>query len=183
MTDDPTCTENGESKRTAPGIQMGKYGYRLAIVKPHKAPIYSRGRNVFSYGTVSFAAICDSPKVRSDGCGPGTTQVGSTVFSYAGVFGDFANKTYPTYYEPLSVPRTTCRSVALRWSEYGGSGPTYVQIVQSATDPQAASAAPDVVGTMDAHLDGGPWILDVASDGSVDIAVNGTFNCYTSTGF
>jgi hypothetical protein len=36
---------------------------------------------------------------------------------------------------------------------------------------------------MNAHLDGGPWILDVASDGSVNIAVNGTFNCYTPSGF
>ena len=169
----------------APRVAIGKYVYRIYVSKPHKPYVIataSTARTVYSYGSVAFSTICQSSaQLQPYGCNAGTDQVGTTVFSFAGYT---FSEIYPSYYEAMSAPATTCRSVTLRFAYSSGApGTTYVQLVQSASDPQDASTPSDAVGTLTAQLDGGPWILDTASGGGSSVAINGTFNCYTPSGF
>ena len=171
----------------APTVAMGKYAYRIYVSKPHKPYVIAKtsgGRTVYSYGSVPLSAICNIPSVLQSGsCGLATAQVGTTVFAYE-IWARGAS--YPSYAEALSVPKTTCRSVTLYFAQVDPLAPeaAYVQLVQSASDPQTASTPSNAVGTTTARLDGGPWILDVAVGGGTDaVGLNGTFNCYTTSGF
>jgi hypothetical protein len=85
-----------------------------------------------------------------------------------------------------NITATTCRSASLQFAQYSGDGTydTYIQFIQSASDPESQSTPKGTIGTMNATFDGGPWILNVAADGySGDVVqINGTFDCYSLTG-
>jgi hypothetical protein len=172
-----------EGTVAAPDVPIGKYEYRVYVIEGRTiatSPI----KLLYSYGEVPFETVCQNPLLtKSSDCNIGTEQVGTTIFSYAGgFFGGY----YPTYDLALSAKTTTCRSVTLQFAQRtsDGSYDTYVQFIQSATDPEAMTTGPNTIGVITATLDGGPWILNVAGDdGPDDVKLNGTFDCYSTTGF
>jgi hypothetical protein len=168
---------------TAPEVPVGKYEYRVDVVSG-RVTTTSPHELLYSYGTVPFATLCNDPLSGSGGeCGNSTEQVGTTIFTDGGGwYGGY----YPQYNAALSVKTTTCRSAKLQFAQRtsDGSYDTYVQFIQSASDPQAATTGPNTIGNINVTLDGGPWILNVAADGGNHVVwVNGTFNCYSTTGF
>jgi len=175
--------KGAEGTVSAPSVQIGEYKYRILIVVGRKT-IMSTTKTLYAYGSVAFETVCLNPKISKNGsCSTGTAQEGTTILTYAG---EFSSQNYPTYDQALSVRTTTCRSVTLQFAmQTVAIGTAYVQIIQSASDPQSQSTAPATIGTLSASLDGGPWILNVASSDSQydDVLINGTFNCYSTSGF
>jgi hypothetical protein len=175
--------KGAEGTVSAPSVQIGEYKYRILILVGRKM-MTSATKTLYSYGSIAFGTVCLNHKISNSGnCSTGTAQEGTTILSYAGEFG---SQNYPTYDQALSARTTTCRSVTLQFAMQTVSISTaYVQIIQSASDPQAQSTGPGTIGTFSATLDGGPWILNVASSNSQYdyVLINGTFNCYSTTGF
>ena len=174
----------GKMGQVAPTtVGMGRYNYRVIVVLRRKTIAVSATRALYAYGPVALSSICKAPQVTGPfSCQPNTEQVGATVFDSA-LLTD-AN-IYPAYTNALTGTKTTCRSMHLLFAQddHFGSTTTYVQLVQSASDPQSASSPPDTVGVLNAHLDGGSWILDTALATGEGMFLNGSFDCYTPSGF
>jgi hypothetical protein len=165
-------------------ISIGRYLYRVDIISG-KSSTKSKAESIYAYGTVPFETVCAS-LFGQGGCNVETEQVGSTIFTYVV---KFSAQTYPNYSQDISAKTTTCRSATLQFAQPNNSGPndSYLQVIQSASDPENASISPGVIGTFAITLDGGPWILNVSngnvlSYNTVPVEVNGTMDCYSTTG-
>jgi hypothetical protein len=169
----------------ARAVPIGKYLYRIEIAIG-RSNATSAAKLLYAYGTVPFETVC-AAMIGGGNCSAGTQQVGTTIFTYAA---QFNSSLYPNYLQALSAKTTTCRSANLQFAPYNtsqsGSYETYVQFIQSASDPETASTGPNTIGTITATLDGGPWILNLShginnyTGGAVYF--NGSFNCYSTTG-
>lgn len=162
---------------TAPALgTLGKYAYRVAIVRAGKLVKASAPVTVYAYGNVPLAPFC------AGGCA-GTEQVGSTLFSFT----DQADGGYyPSYYQNSAFSATSCRSLAVRFAggdiAQGAGETSYVEFVQSSLDPVYAQTPAGVIGSVTVALDGGPLYIDTATtqgDG-MDFSITGS--CYTVSG-
>jgi hypothetical protein len=162
---------------TAPALgPLGKYAYRVAIVRAGKLVKSSPPVMVYAYGNVPLAPLCGS------GCG-GTEQVGNIVFSYT----DQASADgYPDYQQNQAFTATSCRSLTVRYA--GSETPqsenatSYLEFVQSSADPVYSSTPAGAIGSVTVPLDGGPLYIDTATDDYHLIYFNMTGSCYTVSG-
>jgi len=168
---------------TAPGVPLGQYLYRVDIVVG-RASSASSPKPLYAYGTVPFQTVCAAFFGQ---CASQTEQVGSTIFTY--VY-QASVSLYPKYSQVISAKSTTCRTGTLQFAQPNSvvNNDAYVQIIQSATDPENGSGAPGTIGTFAINFDGGPWILNVSSANSLNgytspVQINGVFDCYSTTGF
>jgi hypothetical protein len=166
------------------GQPLGKYEFRIYVSTKTKAVTASVGRFLYSYGNVALSEICR--EFNGSTCQGGTIQVGDNVYSYADEYG--VQNEYPDY---DSFNHTTCASAHLTYAGYppdvNGNYVTYEKVVQAKSNAVDSSAQPNTIGTLNVKFDGGPWILDVSTnvtnlEDSIPIYLNGTFECYTSTG-
>jgi hypothetical protein len=162
---------------SAPGVQMGKYEYRIRVSKSGRTVVTSATKPLYSYGRVALSAICAAIY---GFCGAQTVQIGTTVFTY--ILNGSA--IYPNYSTVLKATPTSC---AHAWIQFGtndsGSGAlAYAEIVQSSTDPQTRSVAAGTIGTLSAKLDGGPFYVDLSETNDDSVYVNGYASCYTPSG-
>ncbi len=142
---------------------------------------------------VPLAELCTVDGVEQDGGQIGrcplearTTKASGRVFTYVLEVGAHAQPR-----AAFKFPRTTCRrlkiSFAYRYPDDMPAGNTLrVTLVQEATDPMSATAAPGELGTLTGELDGGAWQLEFDSlddpVGAYNVAVNGSATCSSSTG-
>lgn len=167
---------------TAPAVPLGQYLYRVDIVVA-KTAASSPPKKLYAYGAVPFQTVCAA--IRGS-CDTQTEQIGTTIFTY--VWSANADA-YPRYSQDISEKSTTCRTGTLQLAQPNsdGTNDAYLQIIQSASDPENGSTVAGTIGTFAITFDGGPWILNVASsnlnygDGD-SVQINGTFDCYSTTG-
>jgi len=167
---------------TARSVPMGVWTYRIHVVAYSHTVVNSASRQLYAYGTVTYATLC---QVGMDGsCQNGTVQIGTTVFTYAELVD--GTTTYPTYTEALSFGNTSCSSITLEWAEpepTSRSGNTsYMEVVQSASPPANGSIGSNTIGALSVALDGGPFIIDVATNDGLGVYMNGSAQCYTPSG-
>jgi hypothetical protein len=91
----------------------------------------------------------------------------------------------------LSFPRTTCRSLKLRFA-YNNQmrnsfpGITFtVAVLQTSGRPVEATVGNGYVRSLKAQLNGGPWAIQVSADqpgSGLELYMNGSAVCSTSTG-
>lgn len=176
----------GSGSYRVPGVQQGRYAYRLAAFKGSKLVAASKPRTVYSYAEVSLADLCDrADSISFDECGSGTVPVGDQVFSYTH---SACCSTGPDedYDFAISAERSSCRLLSLDFavansaSESTGVG---ASVTQEASDPSRAVVAPGTVGHIDVVLASPAWNLTLWSQGETDdVYFRGTASCYTSSG-
>lgn len=177
----------------APRVPQGRFEYRVIATgkKAGRATLLaaSGAKTLYSYAPVSLLRLCNTDLTFNAGgwCQGGTEQVGATVYAYAALL--YANQ-YPQWDDSLdSTANTTCRSAHLTFAQNddgaGGSQgfATYVRVVQETVDAVSASAPPNTIGALAVHLDGRPWHMDAASSTTGGVYVNGSFDCWSASGF
>ena len=177
---------------TAPGVPIGKYLYRIQVRQNTKAVAVSPSKVLYAYGTVPLASLCNNPGViinAGNGCPfNGSTQIGGRVFPYVVLVTSNEGSVYPSFYNLIDFPATTCRSIAFSFGmpvNGSQSGDTaYLETIEQTRDPQMAGAGFGVLKSLHAKLDGHPWFLEnSASNGADEIAINGKASCYTPSGY
>ena len=187
------------------GLPMGKYLYRIAVMKSSGAETVmaaSPAVTLYSYSNVPLVQICNNSSFQVPfaliciGNTVRRSELGSTLqfFSYVAIGN--SDTVYPAFSTQLLAPTSTCRSISLRFAEEydasGQTGPsnpyaTYVTFSQGSANPVKASAAPDKVGILSAQIvPNGSWSLSVSGAQShspfEDVLLNGTFSCYSPSG-
>jgi hypothetical protein len=162
---------------TAPGVQIGKYAYRMHVTKSGKVLVNSRTRSLYSYGTVALSTLCADEYVE---CSTNTVQIGDHVFSYV-LTGANA---YPDYSTVLKLTSTSCNSMDLQFGtdDTTSGAEAYIEVIQTSSDPEYGSTPISTIGTFTGGLDGGPFYLEVSETNEYLTYVNGTANCYTLSG-
>lgn len=160
-----------------PPVEAGLYAYRIRVSLYGRTITTSPVHHVWSYGTISLAAMCAA--IDGGGCQPGYEQVGSTVFNYV-----MAISSGSGFQQAAAMSRTSCRSMTL---QFASSNPdnqaSDLQVLQSASDPEYGSTPVDVIGSHTFALDGGSWILNAKTTlYSSEIYLNGAASCYTAEG-
>ncbi len=178
----------------APGEPIGQWIYRVVAVKDAHVLAVSLGRALYSYGAVSMATICEERCT-----GSGTEVVGTHVFTYvvsnrgsnSESFSDRSHTSttddrYPAFTGFYHANTTSCRSAVLDFASAtpkGDTGDSRAEVLQSTTNPEVASVGPNKIGILHATFDGGPWYLEGSDALGFVLLLNGTWSCYTSSGF
>jgi hypothetical protein len=162
-----------------PAVQMGSYAYRIRVLAGKKAVTTSAVHHLYAYGNVAYATLCTETDAS---CQQGTMQVCDTVFTYVQHIP--GTTTYPTYTQILSLGKTSCSQIKIRWAAFDTTSgdASYTKILQSSSDPRKASTPSNTIGTITARLDGGPLIVDGATTDGNDMFLNGSARCYTTSG-
>lgn len=166
---------------TARGVSIGKWEYRIHVVRNGKTVVTSRQRPLYAYGTVSYARLCAIWQEGS--CFTQDVQIGDTDFT---AHWSISNVSYPSFATILQYHSTSCRSLDIQYADDDSSNSAdqeYIQLVQSRSPLQSSQGPVQTVNTFKATLDGGPFILEASED--FDLAtvwINGSANCYTSNG-
>jgi len=162
----------------APGARMGKWMYRIRVVRDGSTVVSSKSHPLYDYGTVPYQQLCDA---WVGDCIPFDIQIGNTVFTV--MFG-VNNAQYPTGWGTvLQFHKTSCRSVTMQYATQTVPDNVYIQLIQADSPAQSGEGPGNQVNTFTASMDGGPFILEVADDNGGDwIDVNGSADCYTSDG-
>jgi hypothetical protein len=162
------------------GQPLGKYEFRILASTKTTTVAYSSDRVLYSYGNVAMQTIC-SGLIGSSNCQPQTEEVGSTVFTY--VVSSYA-RIYPKFYSALQGSSTTCRSAAIGFAADGQqAGTVYARVEQAKINPENASTPYNEVGKLSATFAGGAWSFDLSTTSEYGPVANGTFSCYTASGF
>jgi hypothetical protein len=164
---------------TAPGVPMGKYGYRIRVLHKGKAIAYSHIRYLYSYAKVQISALCAD--YYGGSCGSQTVQIGQTIFTYVM---DNCCSTYPSYQTDLQFNTTSCDALTVTFAtqDTSSGARAYVEVIQSRSDPQYGSTPIATIGTFHAKLDGGPFYLESSETNGDDVYENGSASCYTPSG-
>lgn len=177
---------------SVPGVPQGQYAFRILARHDGRPVVASATKKLYSYGTVSIGVLCNNPNVidnAGNGCPySGSTQVGSNIFQYKILVEDNSGSVYPTFWNLIDFPATTCRSITFRFGmpqNSSQSGDTaYIETVEQTLDPQVRSVGYGGLRTFRAALDGHPWFLEnSATNGNDGIAINATASCYTVSGY
>ena len=166
---------------TAPGVQIGKYAYRIRVTKSGRKVVISATRALYSYATVAYATLCREYWGGSS-CSAQTVQIGEAIFTY--VWESYGGQ-YPTYVTPLEFASTSCSSLSVDFAtnDPNSSDTAYLKVIQSGSDPQYASTAAGTIGKFSPKLDGGPFYLEASeTNGSYGTYLSGHATCYTPTG-
>jgi hypothetical protein len=166
---------------TARGVSIGKWEYRIDVVRRGKTVVASRERPLYAYGTVAYARLCSVWQGSS--CPAYDVQIGNTDFtSYYSVW----NLSYPDFATILQYHSTSCRSLDIQYADSdteNSADQEYIQLVQSRSPLQAGQGPVETVNTFTATLDGGPFMLQASEDNSnFNVWINGSASCYTSSG-
>lgn len=166
---------------------LGRYTYRLALMKGSKYLAYSAARAVYAYGNVSIGVLCNG---QTDGYICGTAYAGNIdlvdrTFTYVGRSDGFTGTEPPNWDLIFSFGTNSCRSITVQFATDDISKSNDVdsiQLIQSHLDPQGSSAPVGRVGTMHARMDGSPFSLRANATSGEQVFVNGTASCWTSSG-
>ncbi len=166
---------------TAPGVEMGKYVYRLRVMQGSKVVVTSAARTLYSYGSVPLNAFCNESQAGYCGS-PQTVQIGQTVFTYTVESG--APNSYPDYTDVLELNSTSCDAITVRYAtdDTNSGDDVYEEVIQARSDPQYGQAGIDTIATFQATLDGGPFYLEDSETEGYQIYMNGSASCYTPSG-
>lgn len=167
-----------------PAVQVGAYLYKARVTTGRKVDYYAASHWLYSYGSVTLTTLCTS------GCSSGSVQLqNSMIYNYE--FQSQTSEKASPGQTAASFPNNSCRSGVLTIetgfsSNLDPGDTTYVQITQSASDPQITSLTDTSQTTFDFKLDGGPFDVDEWHSGGTDYYANvyysGVFNCYTLNG-
>jgi hypothetical protein len=166
---------------TAPGVEMGKYDYRVRVTARGTVVVTSRTRALYSYGRVALNAFCNESEVGYCGS-PATVQIGQVVFTY--VLANYVPNSYPTYSDVLEFNATTCDGITVQYAttDTTSGDYAYFEVVQARSDPQYGQTPVATVGTFYAALDGGPFYLEDSETTGSAVYSNGYATCYTQSG-
>jgi CHAP domain len=140
---------------------------------------------------VSLGRLCDNKNVQIDaqnGCPyKGAATIGSAKFQYVILIVDNDDSVYPSYWDLINFPATSCQSVQLSFGmPKSGSDPgdtAWIEVVTKA-GAQSLRVKYGQVATLTATLYGDAWSLEnSATNANDEIAVNGTGSCSTSSGY
>jgi hypothetical protein len=173
-----------------PAVQVGAYLYKARVTTGRKVDYFSAPHWLYAYGSVSLTTLCVANTLSGGGCGDGSVQLqNSRIYTYE--FESLTGQKASPGGTALSFPNTSCRSGILTietgfTSNLDPGDTTYVQITQSASDPQIASLPDTSQTTFSFNLDGGPFDVDEWHSGGQDqtawVYYSGVFNCYTLNG-
>jgi hypothetical protein len=179
--------QNVEKIRTArtasaPGVQIGRYDYRLLVVSNGKAVAASATRDLYSYGKIPWATLCSDYGNFGPCAPPATVQIGTTVFTY--VYESSEPPSYPTYENFLQLPDTSCKTMTVQFatSDTNAGDYAYLQLVQSKTAAQYGQTPEGTIGSTTFRMDGGPFYLNDAESVGYSMFFNGSAICYTRNG-
>lgn len=172
----------------APGVPVGVYPYHTVAWLGSRVLAISTPISVYSYGLLQFITVCNVG-VQAGNCGNGTTQVGTTIFTYQYDTWPGANS-FPGV-NVIKLPNTSCR-----WATWvvaatsGGNGPQpgvtgTIQVVQSKSAPQTFVINDGQIKQFNVFYDGGPLYVNEWSsvgNGNEYLYWNGSFSCYTLNG-
>jgi hypothetical protein len=165
---------------TLKGNGLGRYYYRVIAMANHVAYLIKMTTEIWSYGTISLAVLCDNTTCYSN---TGTVQIGGTVFSYVvrdEVVPGGGGSNYDTL---VQFPVTSCRWLNLAFGVTGNNGPVSLGVAQGKTAEQSTTGANETINNWKATLDGTPWYLDDwANNRYTQVFVNGSANCWSSDG-
>lgn len=168
-----------------PAVQMGRYEYRIVVLKGRTVKATSAGVFLYSYGTVTALQLCNRQNDAhfEDGCGEGTIQVGGNVYTYA--VDDESGNTSPNQEADVAANHSSCRSVHLTFAvdndETDVSTPG-AELSQASADPQSDTGGYGSVGTLNASIRSSAWNLIFWTDDGNDIYWNGSFSCWSANG-
>lgn len=182
----------GGSSVNLPSDPIGAYAYRVIVKTGNKVLLQTSDHELYSYGPVSLAVICNEANGGNGQCRSGSVQLQNS-FIYTYVFASSPRQGSPPGADELSFPNTSCRSGSLtitvgfsNFTQPGGSAT--IQIAQSASDPQTLTIADTSQQVFNFNLDHGPFIIDdwyTNGSSNVDgeqVWYSGNFDCYTPTG-
>jgi hypothetical protein len=166
---------------TAPGVEMGKYDYRVRVTARDTVVVTSRTRALYSYGRVALNAFCNESQVGYCGS-PATVQIAQVVFTY--VLANYEPNSYPTYSDVLEFNSTTCDGITVQYATTDTSSGDYAyfEVIQARSDPQYGQTPIATIGTFHAALDGGPFYLEDSETTGSSVYSNGYATCYTQSG-
>lgn len=170
-------------KAIAPAVKIGRYAYRIRVVKHNHTVVISASHYLYAYGAVAYIQLCsDSENVGGLFCQDGTVQIGSTAFDY--VEEENSGYTYPNWYHMDTLGSTSCDHITLTFgtTDTTSGDKAYTELVQSHASPQEASAPIDTLGRLKGKLNGGPLIVNVSETNGSQVFLNGSATCYTSSG-
>lgn len=94
---------------------------------------------------------------------------------------------YPAFTGFIHANTTSCRSAVFEFASATpkrDTGNSRAEVLQSTINPQVASAGPNnKIGILHATFGGGPWYLEGSDALGFVLLLNGTWSCYTPTGF
>jgi len=140
---------------------------------------------------VSLDTLCANPAVQNgsqNSCpADGTATVGGQAFAYNALVDNNNQSVYPSLWNLIDFPPTTCSAVQVRFGipdTAGSPGDTaYIQIAQGSKST-ILGAPYGTVQTLSAHLSSQPWsLLNSATATGDGIAIDLTATCATPSGF
>jgi len=141
--------------------------------------------------TVPLGTLCRGSGVvynAENGCPyDGTATIGSDQLPYEVLIGNNVRSVYPTFWDLINFPATTCTSVQVSFGiPQNGGQPgdvAYIQLREGSTTQTGSSTYGNISGfTM--PLNGAAWSVNNSSTSSTGyIALNLTATCSTSTGY
>jgi hypothetical protein len=171
-------------KAVGPPAAEGKRAYRVVALARGKVVAVSAPQTLYVVGSTPYHYICKNPHIAHLGCVTRTTweHIDQTVFYYEAIR---VAPGYPTYSQIVVAQHSTCVSADLTFSG-GTANPRYtvfIRVTQPGRPPQVASTSSFTVGKFHAHLDGGPWKVEISTLPATNpVIVNGEFGCYTLVG-
>jgi hypothetical protein len=168
------------------GVQMGRYQYRIKVVHKKQVLLFSQAHRLFSYGEVTALQLCNSENNDAqfnDGCGQGTIQVGSNVYTYAVQDGE--GDTGPDENADVVAQHSSCRAAYITFASSNDESDTTslgAEISQTSADEQGATTPAGTIGTLVASISSSAWDLEFYSDSGDYVYWNGDFSCWSASG-
>jgi len=177
---------------TAPAVSMGRWLYRVNVVRNHRAVVHSATRPVFSYGNLTFSQFCNRSQYTEfeASCEPGTDQVGSRVFAYE-ADSSTGDNSGPDGDATVVAQHSSCRSATFEYEisndvleEYDPIATFGMAMTQTNADQQTSTSVPDTVQTVTFAISSPAWDLEVWTDNGEGAPISwaGTLSCWSSTG-
>ena len=171
---------------TAPGLPMGRYGYRLLLRRGKKvltktSPIY-----IYSYGTVTLTQLCaaTSSRLTIANCSSGTVPVGSGTFDYAA--SDTSGNADNTGAPALKAAGSKCRSGQISYTLANSADPSAeadIEVDQPGSNPQSDATPYGTVSTLKFVTPSPTWdVVFWENPAGQTVYWNGSFSCWTATG-
>lgn len=122
-----------------------------------------------------------------DICGCGgehSMTIGGQVFIYLIASGNAGvNARPPNWTNLFEFSANTCSHIILHFAPYGvGKAASSLRVIQQTLPPVQSSTPVDKIGTLNADLDRGPFVVQFNSEASGAVALNGSLTCMSSSG-
>lgn len=172
-------------RNSAPGMPMGRYGYRLAVYQGRRFAGASGTLTAYFYAPVSLAEICAAGFAFPIGtCATGAVPVGGSPLAYGAT--DPGTDTSYSGAPDLAVQGSSCRQATIVYAFADGSratGDVYADLEQTPRFQQASRTEKGSVGVLAATIVSPDWELVFFTDGRpATVYWNATFMCWTASG-